>query len=189
MIQDNSEKISAMVDDESNAATSKHVMDDLTENINGRRQWQRYHLIGQVMRDQVGTHYNLDLADNVMQAIAAEPERKTVMRSRVLPSFLTTLFKPVLGLAMAASVAVVSVTTWQTMNASTSNQSELLVDNSRTVVAAPARQVAHLGTNWNLNQPELESRLNNYLVNHTEYASGRLQGMLPHARVVSYDTY
>jgi len=188
MIQDNSEKLSAMIDGESNTAAAEHVMDDLAENINGRRQWQRYHLIGQVMRGQAGTHYNVDLADNVMQAIAAEPELKAPLRSYLLPAFFTAMFKPMLGFAMAASVAVVSIMTWQTMNASTGGQPELLV-NSRAVVTAPARQVAHQGTHWNLNQPEIESRLNSYLVNHTEYASGRLQGMLPHVRVVSYDTY
>jgi sigma-E factor negative regulatory protein RseA len=39
-----------------------------------------------------------------------------------------------------------------------------------------------------LQKPKVESRLNNYLVNHQEFApAGNMKGIMPYASFVSYD--
>jgi hypothetical protein len=40
---------------------------------------------------------------------------------------------------------------------------------------------------WNDAAPAVEKRLNGYLLNHNEYLSGGVRGLLPYARVVGYD--
>jgi sigma-E factor negative regulatory protein RseA len=54
---------------------------------------------------------------------------------------------------------------------------------------APARPDSG-GTRWvDMSRPRVESRLNRYLVTHNEYASvGAVNGVLPYATFVSYDT-
>ncbi|MDH5593931.1 MAG: anti-anti-sigma factor, partial [Gammaproteobacteria bacterium] len=56
-------------------------------------------------------------------------------------------------------------------------------------VTAPLSQewVRVSGTRWDVKQPAVESRLNSYLVNHNEYSNG-MQGVLPYARIVGYDS-
>jgi len=45
-----------------------------------------------------------------------------------------------------------------------------------------------LGTlQWDA-QPEVEARLNGYLVSHSEYLGNGMRGMLPYARIVGYDS-
>ena len=56
-------------------------------------------------------------------------------------------------------------------------------------IAPPLAQTAGAsGTRWNVQRAELEQRLNNYLLNHMEYATmGDMQGMLPYSRLAGYD--
>jgi len=43
-------------------------------------------------------------------------------------------------------------------------------------------------TRWDMKEPEAESALNAYLVEHDEFAStSGLGGMMPYVRIVSYD--
>lgn len=70
--------------------------------------WSRYHLIGQVMRDEV-QHMDLDIAGRVSEEIANEPEHAvtpTQPKSNVI-SFPSNPFKQIAGYAIAASVALV----------------------------------------------------------------------------------
>jgi sigma-E factor negative regulatory protein RseA len=57
--------------------------------------------------------------------------------------------------------------------------------------AAPSALVRYAdkpGTRWGVKTPEIESKLNDYLVNHQEYApTAGMKGMLPYASFVSYD--
>lgn len=70
--------------------------------------WSRYHLIGQVMRDEV-QHLDLDIAGRVSAEIANEPEHAvtpTQPKSNVI-RFPSNPFKQIAGYAIAASVALV----------------------------------------------------------------------------------
>ncbi len=58
------------------------------------------------------------------------------------------------------------------------------------VVARPAAEwsVQYPGTRWNLAKPATESKLNKYLVDHSQYATrGPVRGVVPYATFVGYD--
>lgn len=70
--------------------------------------WSRYHLIGQVMRDEV-QHLELDISSRVNAQIAKEPEHSIEVsqpKSNII-SFPSNPFKQIAGYAIAASVALV----------------------------------------------------------------------------------
>jgi len=90
--------------------------------------------------------------------------------------------KPVAGAAIAASVAVAVVLVMQPSGQPEGEQA--------VVVQAPAsdqyRQVA--GMRWDVERPHVADHLNQYLVNHNEYAARHgLPAVSAHVRVVSYD--
>ncbi|MFT4607919.1 MAG: negative regulator of sigma E activity, partial [Chitinophagales bacterium] len=114
--------------------------------------------------------------------------------------------KPFAGMAVAASVAIVSITLWQsvsvTADSSTSAESivsaeqqkiDLLV-NQPIQMAVPASTTLDNvnsnndnGMHWKVisDAPALERKLNAYLINHTEYSKS-IQGFIPQARVAGY---
>lgn len=77
--------------------------------------WSRYHVIGQVMRDEA-QHLDLDISANVSAAIADEPAHKLGSqtkdsqsnRENVIP-FPNRMWKQAGGFAIAASVAIVAL--------------------------------------------------------------------------------
>ncbi len=109
-------------------------------------------------------------------------------------------WRPFAGLAVAASVAVVTVALWQPLSQPTATPggSSLASDQARIDSlagqppqggAVPAStQIQPLGLRWKVDQdaPDLQQKLNAYLVNHTEY-SNSVQGLIPQARVAGFD--
>ena len=118
-----------------------------------------------------------------------------------LSTWTWSMMKPVAGMALAASVAVVSITLWQTMDvginsgqatdqiASADEQKiQRLASQPFQVSAVPVSSSLNNGMHWKINNnaPALQQKLNAYLVNHTEY-SNSLQGLIPQARVAGFD--
>ncbi|MCG7946583.1 MAG: hypothetical protein N0C84_09620, partial [Candidatus Thiodiazotropha taylori] len=93
------------------------------------------------------------------------------------------------GLAVAASLAAVAVVMVpQLINPEGSEAPPASI----AATQAPATEtlyVAEDGTRWELlKKPEVESRLNAYLVNHQERSpSSNIKGIMPFATFVSYD--
>lgn len=75
--------------------------------------WARYHMIGQVMRDEA-QHLNLDISSSVSRAIADEdvhtssPKATVPPKDNVIP-FPSRVWKQAGGFAIAASVAIVAL--------------------------------------------------------------------------------
>jgi negative regulator of sigma E activity len=164
-------------------------------------------MIGQVMRHEIPRQIDTDFSTNVMakidaigsgpgNAVAARPEANT---SRSIWTW--SVMRPVAGLAVALSVAVVSVTLWQSVNVGidTGQGSEQLVSADQKKIELLARRQVQTsavpvtsslsgGMRWKINNdaPALQQKLNAYLVNHTEY-SNSIQGLIPQARVAGYD--
>jgi sigma-E factor negative regulatory protein RseA len=69
-------------------------------------------------------------------------------------------------------------------------QPVVTVANINQVTPTPATHQTVPGTRWkNLKEPSLESRLNGYLVNHSEYAApGTGIRVMPYATFVGYDS-
>lgn len=105
------ELLSAWVDGQ----VPSHEGDDLREDSleqgsESMSVWARYHMIGQVMREET-QHLELDISAKVSQAIAVEPSHELqdeVAASNVIP-FPGRVWKQVGGFAIAASVALVAL--------------------------------------------------------------------------------
>lgn len=101
----NKQNVSVLVDNELEAFANESSFALESEEM---RLWGRYHLIGQIMRDEV-QHIDLDISASVNERLAnevAHNSRPARSESKIL-QFPTKIFKPLAGYAIAASVALV----------------------------------------------------------------------------------
>lgn len=202
MNNDIKEQLSALLDDELSIDDISGTSARISSSDELRGTWDRYHLIGDVMRGEGVRLSGPSVADQVKLQLQSEPPilaapKQPVARDRSENRWL----RPAAGAALAASVAVVAVYSLQSPTGSSP-----VVPSTRVVSVSdgisPGTSVSvnsdnavrdnavRSGTRWkNLSEPGLESRLNRYLVNHNEYASpGGVNGFLPYTSFVSYDT-
>ena len=190
MSEHKKQQLSSLMDDES-VHESSDVIHALTSHDELRHTWIRYHLIGDCLRSNLPEKIDLALADRIGQAIASEP-------SILAPGRYATYMKPVLGFAIAASVAMVAILGLQHTNTDPS----LSIPSQPIALQPPVpsnQQVAGNYTNQGKSQRVQQlpassqinagSRLNRYLVNYNEYrANAGMQGILPYVRIISYET-
>ncbi|GLX79411.1 anti-sigma-E factor RseA [Thalassotalea insulae] len=100
------ETVSSLVD---NYQSNDEVFDELIKDNHMSETWQRYHLIGDTMRDEIPDSLELDLAASIASAIAEEP---TVLAPVAKPSVaevvkakVVQFAKPFGQVAIAASAA------------------------------------------------------------------------------------
>jgi len=75
MSENKSESISSLVDNYSPStddSVSAHLVDNMLKDEHLSSAWQNYHLIGDVLRDEVPQSLQLDLSDTISAAIAQE---------------------------------------------------------------------------------------------------------------------
>jgi sigma-E factor negative regulatory protein RseA len=211
---------SAFVDDELSNAERNEQIDQISKDVNLQYRLKRYQLIGDLMRQEVASQVDLDFSARVMRQIhsieatgskqfASADNRQAVGKA----NWLAGWFKPLSGLAVAASVAYVAVIGLQNTLITNDSDSKIpavatqLNEEQRLIsqqverlvqmpmtssirqVSAPALQLSGDRLQWQVNQHQkgLQTKLNSYLVNHTEY-SNPMHGIIPHARVVGFDT-
>ena len=207
------DKLSSLLDDFSESLECQETLDEVLRDVNQRNCLNRYQMIGQVMRHELPDQMNTDFVSQVMSEInqidSVETKPTLSTQSEKSGSFWESVFfKPIAGLAVAATVAVISVTLWQSVSvtpgSTTLNNSELAsaeqqVDQQKiqqlanqpiqggavSVVSSSLKK----GTRWTVikDAPGLEKKLNAYLVNHTEYSKS-MQGLIPQARVAGFDS-
>jgi sigma-E factor negative regulatory protein RseA len=147
--------------------------------------WQRYHFIGDCLRREAPL-IDTRLTATVLQRIAEEPTviAPAARHDRGHRDGRWTRWAG--GAAIAASVAavvVIGVTQLETPTEGLVQQQTPATAPS--VVAAPVEDEQ---AGWNVQHPEVASKLNRYLANHSDFASrGSLNGMTPLATFVSYD--
>ena len=201
------DKLSSLMDEFSGDEQRRRMLDEIEGDVNLQYRLRRYQMIGQVMRHELPRQIDTDFSVNVMakiDAIGPGPGKADTAgaEAKTRRSIWTwPVMKPVAGLAVAFSVAVVSVTLWQSMNASIDpgQGSEQLVSADQKKIqllarrpvqtsAVPVSSTLNGGMRWKINNntPALQQKLNAYLVNHTEY-SNSIQGLIPQARVAGYD--
>ena len=172
MIADFKEAISALADGERGGDNSEALIDKIIHDPEARKTWERYHLIRDAIKERLPEKIPTTLAARVHDAIAAEPISLDARRKR------PRLLKPIAGLALAASVATLAIVGVRSFDTGVAPVTQ---------VATASRPTESSGNRWNVN-PEVEARLNAYLVNHSEYVGYGMQGMMPYARIVGYDS-
>ncbi|WP_286269792.1 sigma-E factor negative regulatory protein [Thalassotalea hakodatensis] len=100
------ETVSSLVD---NFHHEDAVLDDVLKDNDMSETWQRYHLIGDVLRDDVAQSIDIDLSDAISNAIAEEPTVLAPLKKPSLPSVVkakvVSMVKPFGQVAIAASAA------------------------------------------------------------------------------------
>lgn len=183
MTEQELERLSALADEELPRGEIGGEIQKLCNNIEGRDAWSRYHLIGDAMRREIGPLYSTSLALEISRRLEDEP---VVLAPNALrhPAAARRTW---VGVAMAASVAAAAVVLTPQWIGPGGTDPEVAA------VKPPAENktlyVAQDGTRWELlKKPEVESRLNAYLVNHQELSpSSNIKGIMPYATFVSYD--
>ncbi|MDP7592525.1 MAG: RseA family anti-sigma factor [Litorilituus sp.] len=107
------EAISSLVDNyHDSAQETEQVIDEILDDEHLSTTWQQYHLIGDVIRDEVSSALQLDLSSQIAEAIADEPSilapiasSKVFKEQNAIKAKIVQLIKPVGQLAIAASAA------------------------------------------------------------------------------------
>ncbi|KAB7627553.1 sigma-E factor negative regulatory protein [Alkalilimnicola sp. S0819] len=200
------EQLSALVDDELRREERAFLLRSLERQAGSAELIGRYCLAREAMSGELPAAESWTLASRVTAALETEAVYRSSLWARVGKRAL----RPVAGLAVAASVATVSVLVW--FDGSTAPGQEALMA-SRQVTPAltgmrggnpniqpvargslsqgQAAAFARGGTldesRWERLDPSVKQRLNVYLVNHGEHASsGGVGSVLTYARIAGH---
>ena len=103
------EKVSSLVDNyQNNKRQSDELLEQLSNDSTLSDTWGRYHLIGDVLRDELPNDASLDLSAQIAQAIADEPTVLAPKKSKVFDGVkakVVQFSKPFGQMAIAASAA------------------------------------------------------------------------------------
>ncbi|MCW9048490.1 MAG: sigma-E factor negative regulatory protein [Gammaproteobacteria bacterium] len=199
--EQNNEQLSALLDSALDEQQLQSFMQDLKRDpIADAEASQRYNLIGDVMRDELDQSSFMDISSAVHRAIEKEaPHNETPVVHRKEQGFnLASLFsswvKPLTGMAVAASVAMVTLLTFNTIQ-STDNAEQpaqlaqstpierVNIDISRNVQVTSTLDISK-------KSPEQQKQLNEYMLKHSGYASqSTMQGMMPYVRAADVKTH
>jgi sigma-E factor negative regulatory protein RseA len=183
------EQLSAMADDELSDVETPLLLGRLQRDAALRACLGRYQLIGEVMRGGTGATATLGVAARVQQALAADAPMH--MPAAVLNNGRPVWFRPLAGVAVAASVAVVAVLSVNSLRKTETESVPALASGlPASGSGAAVTQVSQSGgQQWERLDPRIDKRLSGYLVNHNEYAASRgVQGVMPYVRIVGYET-
>lgn len=204
-----SDGISALLDGECDSAETGGLLKRLAKDAEARERLGRYSLARDALHGELAVSLSGDFADRVRAAIDKEPTLLVpngVAQAARAPA-PRSWFKPAAGLAIAASVALVSFIGLEQYSGSGERPSAVAISQNQsqsfaTVASAPRTAPAGLlqtsvggpgassdqATRWSVEQRDLQNRLNTYLLDHTEYARiGEMNGMLSYSRLVGYD--
>lgn len=196
------EQLSALLDNALDAQQLQAFMQDLKRDpVADAETAQRYRLMGDAMRDEVDQSSFMDISASVSRAIEREAayslDAVAARKPFNLGVWLNAWFKPVTGVAVAASVAMVTLVTFNSINQSpdvgTAAQQQLALsaDSSDAPAAQLQRVNPEIARNVRLastvdpaqKSPQQQKQLNIYMLQHSSYASqATMQGMMPYVR-------
>jgi sigma-E factor negative regulatory protein RseA len=192
------EKISALVDGETPREEFDKLVDGLKHDKNGQMCWRHYHLISDALKNNLPDRLPEDFVNRISLALESEPLLLTPPRRRTFNT--PAVLRPAIGFALAASIAAVVFVGlgWNTQTGV--QQIPNLASNTTpapgtsaaitTVSTQPTVSYTNVrGRQWDVKQPELASKLNDYLINHDQYsaADGMHNSVLPQVRIVGYE--
>ena len=176
------EKISALMDGEDIAGRAE-VVDHLLKDEALRARWARYHLIADCLRGHL-SHTVSDISATIRHRLRDEPAILAPARKQPFA------FKPLAGLAIAASVAVCALLALQMGERAGPARPAAVAATSSPPAGDPVRFEAPpvLPAGAGRVASVADQRMKNYLVNHSEFRSnGRINGIPPYARVVTFE--
>jgi len=190
MKETNQELLSRILDEDVSEFEAQRVLKDMKSDSELRMKLQRYSLIGHAIRNELPEKIDNNFVDNVMNKLSDEnmfvPQQNDIPGIEKETVKESTGFKTAIGLAIAASVAVLSVVSFQNyMQTNNNNAVPAAVVADRVVEESDIQRVSTEDLQNNISNPEAEASFNSYIMNHTEFASPRVS--VPHVRIVGYD--
>ncbi len=179
-------QLSALMDEELAAAEMKLALRRLGKDADWQQRWERYHLVRNALQGQLPTALDLKFAARIQHRIALEQELELVALSSARPT--PRIYWSVRRWALAASL-LLAVTIGLIVTAPNSHLDPSPQAATPLPASSPqsAQQIAQ--TAFASADNRAAERLNDYLVNHNNYASGSsVNGMLPYVRMVGYQT-
>lgn len=150
------DKLSSLVDGELEADEADEAVQMLLNNPDFQARWHRYHVMKTVMHNELPGHHDIDITRRVNFALQGEPTviGPQARSPRAEPKFA----KPLTGLAVAATVAIVTLVGVDLLNNRTpivSNLQQLTSNLASPKIEPPVQtQVANIPDGgWN-NPPE-----------------------------------
>lgn len=161
------ERLSALVDGETDDFEMRRLMDELVKSEEDRAQWERYHLMGDSLRGGMRRTAPANFMDGIHAAIADESRLATVSRP-AQPRWL----KPVAGTGVAAAVAMVTLVGMQMIGPETGTPEATPVageTSTPTQIADGVQRASTTGAEAPAAEREgLDPRFVRYLENHAE---------------------
>lgn len=171
-------QLSALVDNELRREEALFLTRRLMRDPDAAAQLGRYFMISDTIRRQLPDLMDSRLVERVGAALETEPAMHLPAGSAA-----RRLLRPLAGLGVAASVAMVAVSYWSDESPVAGGEPQGFVAAGNSPIQSPSLlpQPQH---QWNRLDPDVQRRLQGYLVNHSEHASnGQLGGMLNYVRI------
>jgi len=189
------ERLSALVDNALDSRELNEFMQDLKRDpVEDAERMQRYRIIRDVMADDLSEVSLMDISAAVQRVIEQEDALQvTVDRPSARLFNFPALAKPLTGMAIAASVAMVTVVAVRTVNVDSESEPVQAVANVNQQPITPinpaiAQQVRAASTNASQLTRLRSSQLSEYMMNHSGYAGqASVPGMMPYVRVIGFD--
>jgi len=186
------ELLSRILDEDVSEFETQRILKEMQTDDGLRTKLQRYSLIGSAIRKELPKQINPNFVHNVMSKLddeqismpSAGSEHGDGIAIEKDADVQGGRFKTALGLAIAASVAVVSFVSFQNyvQNNNESVQQEVLAE--RVIEEKDIQRVSSHDMQNFISTPEAAASFNSYIMNHAEYASPRVS--VPHVRIVGY---
>jgi sigma-E factor negative regulatory protein RseA len=170
------EQLSALVDDELTGSEHDLLFKRIENDDQLYQRLSRYQLISDALQSHLPERVDPTFSRRVKGLLRSEPALSGYSR-------LATLARPVAGMAVAASVAVMAVMSIQSARQETSSPAEVAAS------VSPAGDYLRVQDEpGNPVRSPTDRKLDIYLVNHNEYAVNHgMQGMLPYVRIVGHE--
>jgi len=178
------EQVSALADDELDSREAELLLERMARDSGLRDAWEHYHLVGEAMRNGLPHTQGADFAACVA-AVVEQDDRNGGRRFAVGRMLLQ--LRPVAGMAVAVSVAMLAVFTLQGPTGSGPSEVVPIAGNPpATVPLIAPRRVDFSG----VRSAELQDQLRSYLLNHSEHSgSSRMRGgVMPYVQIAAQDT-
>jgi sigma-E factor negative regulatory protein RseA len=184
MTEQQRQHLSALVDGELAPELTRPTIAAVGSDPEMRAAWERYHLIGGMLRGD-GLHLQYRAVERrVMDQLENEPALVAPAARKDHTSSRSGAFVGVSLAAAAAFVAVLAVP-------------QLLEDGEDAIPAGPPLaatsapqqfQISSSGQRWHVDRPELEHKLDRFLINHQARSPVTgIKGFIPYATVVGYE--
>ena len=188
MKKNSNENLSALVDGEH--CSDKSLLKDLIKNENMKSTWRRYHLIRDCLRGNLPEKIHNNFISELNLHLKNEPT--------IISNTKTKQFKlePIIGFAIAASVAAVAILGIQNKNNISPIEikdnivmDEKIIDSQFETFSFPEAQISPAAVEQSVPFNSItQQRLNNYLINHSKYKNNiKMNSVLPYARIVTIE--